>query len=122
MPLIDVMTGKRMSKVPHEAEYRRVMARLTAREIHAMKAWLNKKIDDGDIHTAGWMPGHDWGGTPFQPLYEKGARRDYDVSAKMFGLLVWEVFMERPERWGSGRFERDGKDIGSRTYFLIDGE
>ena len=49
MPLIDVMTGKRMSKVPHEAEYRRVMARLTAREIHAMKAWLNKKIDDGDI-------------------------------------------------------------------------
>jgi hypothetical protein len=31
--------------------------------------------------------------------------------------MVWEVFMERPERWFSGRFEKDGEPIKSRTYF-----
>jgi hypothetical protein len=33
---------------------------------------------------------------------------------KVFGT---QVFMERPERWTSGRFEKDGEPIGSRTYF-----
>jgi hypothetical protein len=31
--------------------------------------------------------------------------------------MVWEVFMERPETWTSGRFEKDGEPIGSHTYF-----
>jgi hypothetical protein len=65
------------------------------------------------------MPGSDWTGTPFQRLYEKGAQRNYDVAAKMFGLLVWYVFMEHPERWGSRRYQKDGRDIGSRTYFKL---
>jgi hypothetical protein len=33
--------------------------------------------------------------------------------------MVWEVFMERPEKWTSGRFEKDGEEIGSRTYFRV---
>ena len=119
--LIDVGTGKGVTNVPYAKEYRSVMSRLSKAEITAMKDELNRKIDAGDIHTAGWMPGSDWRGTPFQPLYEKGAAAHYTVAARMFGLLVWEVFMERPERWGSGRFDKDGKDIGSRTYFLLSG-
>jgi hypothetical protein len=65
------------------------------------------------------MPGSNWGGTVFQPIYEKAARRDFNASARCFGLMVWEVFMERPERWSSGRFEKNGEPIGSRTYFRI---
>lgn len=117
--LIDVDSGKVMTNVPYAADYRRVMGRLDPAEISAMKDELNRKIDANDIHTAGWMPGSNWSSTPFQPLYAKGAGGSYEVAAKMFGLLVWEVFMERPERWGSGRFERDGRDIGSRTYFRV---
>jgi hypothetical protein len=30
-------------------------------------------------------------------------------------LLVWYVVMQRPERWASGRYEKNGNDIGSRT-------
>lgn len=117
--LIAIETGNVITKVPFEGDYRRVMRKLSAAEIRAMKDELNRKIDAGDIHTAGWLPGPDWTGTPFMPLYETGAGGNYDLSAKMFGLLVWEVFMERPDRWGSGRFEKDGKDIGSRTYFRV---
>ena len=43
------------------------------------------------------------------------------LSAKCFGLLVWYVIMHRPEKWASGRDEKDGRDIGSRTYFRVDG-
>lgn len=121
MPLIDINTGKEIKKVPaaYAKDYRRVMGQLTGAEICAMKDELNRMIDGDEVHTAGWMPGADWSGTPFWPLYEKGTGGNRALSGMMFGLLVWEVFTERPERWGSGRFEKDGKDIGSRTYFKI---
>jgi len=118
--LINIDTGKEFQRIPFANEYRRVMKRLARSEIDAMKAELHSKIDAGDIHTAGWMPGSDWTGTSFMPLYAKGAQSNYNLAARMFGLLVWEVFMERPERWGSGRYQKGGRDIGSRTYFRLE--
>ena len=117
--LINLDTGKEITRMPYAAGFRTVMKRLTPAQIVAMKDALNTMIDGDEIHTAGWMPGSDWTGTPFMPLYTVGARGDYTVAAKMFGLLVWQVFMEHPERWGSGRYQKDGRDIGSRTYFRL---
>jgi hypothetical protein len=115
--LIDMMTGKPITHVPYEAEYRRYMSAMMPSEIAAIKATLNEMIDGTEIQTAGWMPGSDWTGTVFEPIYFKAAGQSYTTSAKCFGLMVWEVFLERPERWTSGRFEKDGEPIGSRTYF-----
>lgn len=58
-------------------------------------------------------------GTPFEPIYAKGARGDFERSALFFGQLVWYTVMKRQERWASGRYALDGKDIGSRTYFRL---
>jgi hypothetical protein len=33
------------------------------------------------------------------------------------GLFVYVRFMQHPDDWISGRFELDGRDIGSRTNF-----
>lgn len=115
--LVDMMTGKLVTSVPYASEYRLFMSRLSQGEIRSIKAVLNAKIDGTEIQTAGWMPGNNWEDTPFQPIYERAARRDFNAAARCFGLIVWEVFMERPERWTSGRFEKDGEPIGSRTYF-----
>jgi hypothetical protein len=117
--LVDMMSGAPISRVPYEREYRRLMARMTAAEVASIKRRLNEMIEGTEIQTAGWMPGRDWGGTPFDPIYEKAAQRNEAVAARCFGLIVWEVFMERPERWTSGRFEKDGEPIGSRTYFQV---
>ena len=117
--LVDMMTGKPISQIPYASEYRKWMSRMTPAEISNVQAALNTMIDGTEIQTAGWMPGSDWSKTPFQPIYEKAARFNYDVSARCFGLMVWEVFMQRPEKWTSGRFEKDGEPIGSRTYFQI---
>jgi len=42
------------------------------------------------IHTAGWMPGRHWEGTPLQPLYEIACRKNFELSGKLFGLMVFE--------------------------------
>jgi hypothetical protein len=115
--LVDMMTDKEITKVPYEADYKRFMSLMTRAEIDHIEAELNSLIDGTTIQTAGWMPGHDWTGTPYEPIYVKAARQNYDLSAKCFGLMVWVVFMKRPEKWTSGRFEKDGEPIGSRTYF-----
>jgi hypothetical protein len=120
--LVEMMSGKEVTKVPFERDYREFMSRLSASEITSIKSALNKMIDGDEIHTAGWMPGADWTGTSFEPIYFKAARQSYEGSARCFGLMVWEVFMERPEKWTSGRFEKDGEEIGSRTYFRTDRE
>jgi hypothetical protein len=94
--------------MPYAAQFYAWMSRLTPAEIAAARAAISAKIDGGDIHTAGWMPGNDWTGTPFEPLFTKAARRNRAASGLCFRLLVWPVFAERPERWASGRFEMDG--------------
>lgn len=115
--LKDMMTGRPITTVPYAHEYKRYMSAMTPEEIAAIKAHLNGLIDGERIHTAGWMPGADWTGSVFEPIYFKAAKRSYEGAAKCFGLMVWEVFMERPEVWMSGQFEKDGQPIGSRTYF-----
>jgi hypothetical protein len=117
--LVDMMSGAKINAVPYESEYRRFMARMTGAEIEGVKNRLNELIEGTEIQTAGWMPGSDWADTPFHPIYEKAAQRNVSLAARCFGLMVWEVFMERPEKWTSGRFEKNGEPIGSRTYFRV---
>ena len=115
--LVDMMSGKPITAIPFAREYREWTGRMTPEEITNIKRSLNELIEGTEIQTAGWMPGSDWRGTPYQPIYEKAARRDPQVAARCFGLIVWVVFMDRPEVWTSGRFENGGEPIGSRTYF-----
>jgi hypothetical protein len=115
--LVEMMTGAEVKDVPYKAEYLRFMSLMTPTEIDNIKRELNDLIEGTEIQTAGWMPGKDWSGTPFDPIYQKAARCNESLAARCFGLMVWEVFMDRPEKWTSGRFEKDGEPISSRTYF-----
>lgn len=63
------------------------------------------------------MPGSDWTGTAFQPIWEKAAKKNEELAAKIFGLLVFEIFRHRPEDWYTGRFEKEGIPLRGRTYF-----
>jgi hypothetical protein len=119
--LIDIESGRVITTIPHEAKFQLLRRRLSANEFDAMVSRIDDLIDEagGEIATAGWLPGSDWTGTPFEPIYTKAARQDFAGSAMFFGQLVWYAVMQRRERWGSGRYEVDGRDIGSRTYFRL---
>jgi hypothetical protein len=121
--LIDIDSGNVIDRVPGRQEFDLLRSRLSDIEFEAMVARINELIDEAgaQIATAGWLPGSDWRGTAFQPIYSKAAREDFGRSALFFGELVWYTVMQRPERWGSGRYQVDGRDIGSRTYFRLTG-
>ena len=121
--LIDIDTGNIIDRIPGRREFDILRGRLSVAEFDAMVARIDQLIDEAgaEIATAGWLPGSDWRGTPFQPIYEKAAREDFGRSAMFFGQLVWYTVMRRRERWGSGRYQVDGRDIGSRTYFRLNG-
>ncbi len=115
--LYDAMSGKIINKIPYNDKHDLILARLDDIEVEAIRQKLNSMIDGDEIHTSGWMPGEDWNGSVFQPIFDKAALKNFNMAAMMFGLLVWEVFMKREEEWFTGKFEVNGREIGSRTYF-----
>lgn len=118
MPLIDVITEKPLP-LPHYKDFNRWRKGLSDEEFNLIIEDLNRKIDGDEIHTAGWMPGSDWQGTVYMPIYEKACGSDFEQAALFFGLLVWSVFMKRPEAWACGRYEKEGIPIKSMTYFRV---
>lgn len=121
MTLIDIDSDRTIDRMPYRAGFDALRRRLTDDEFDLMVDRINELIDESgaEIATAGWLPGSDWTGTVFQPIYDKAARGDFDRAAMFFGQLVWFTIMKRPEKWGSGRYQVDGRDIGSRTYFRL---
>lgn len=119
--LIDIESGRTIEHVPFHRDFDALRRRLASADFDAMVTRINELIDEAgaEIATAGWLPGSDWTGTPFEPIYTIAARQDYQRSALFFGQLVWYVVMTRSEPWGSGRYQVDGRDIGSRTYFRL---
>ena len=119
--LLDIATGRPIDNIPYRAQFDTLRGRLSSAEFDAMMERINELIDESgaEIATAGWLPGSDWTGTAFEPIFTKAAPGDFDRSAMFFGQLVWYTIMRRPERWGSGRYELDGKQIRSRTYFRL---
>ena len=119
--LIDVETGRIVTKVPYSQDFGVLRHRCSSAEWDSMVTRIGELIDEAgaEVATAGWLPGSDWTSTPFEPIYTKAARGDFNRAALFFGQLVWYVVMNRPERWGSGRYQVDGRDIGSRTYFRV---
>lgn len=119
--LIDIETGRTIDQVPFKRVFDVLRSRLSETDFDVMVERISELIDEsgGEIATAGWLPGSDWTGTPFETIYTVAAREDFQRSALFFGQLVGYVIMQRPEPWGSGRYQVDGRDIGSRTYLRL---
>jgi hypothetical protein len=117
MPLFD-LDGRRVSSIPLKKDFDVFRGRLNDAEWAAIAEWINGQIDGREIRTAGWLAPRLWEGTPLLPIYAKATtKKNFDLAGKCFGLFVFVVFMDRAEDWFSGRFELNGTDIGSRTYF-----
>lgn len=115
--MLESIEGTLVTKLPHKKDYDRWVQALTKNEYAAIVKELNSIINSAYIHTAGWMPGHDWTNTPFEPIYTKACKKNVELSGMFFGLIVFKIFMDRPEKWIFGKFEKDGRNIGSLTYF-----
>lgn len=116
--IISIDTGKIKTVIPHSRDYKRWRKNISDVDYDSIVDALNLKIDEDEIHTAGWMPGHNWIGTVFEPIYY-ACKQNKIQAALFFGLIVYKVFMDRTDSWACGKFQLNGKEIKSLTYFRV---
>ena len=117
--LYSIDSARYIDKLPHKKEYDNWRKHISDVDFQLIVDKINEQIDEKDVNTAGWMPGHDWTGTVYEPLYY-ACGRNTSHAGMFFGLIVFYVQMKRDDLvWGFGKYERNGKAIGSTTYFLL---
>lgn len=117
--IYSINSNKYIRQIPHEADFRRWRGRITDAEFAAIQAELQARIDGGEIHTSSWIPGNDWTGTVYDPIYRKACDGDTVASGKCFGLFLWVTLMDHADVWAFGRYEKDGVPIEGLTYFKL---
>jgi hypothetical protein len=117
--LISIDTGKTIDWIPHQEDFARWTSRLSEAEIRAIRSELDAKINVDRILTSSWLPGADWSETVFQPIYEKACQFNEVAAGWCFGLFLWEAIMRDKNKWGFGRYPKDGQDIIGMTYFTL---
>ncbi|MGP1569367.1 MAG: hypothetical protein ACTTH0_00355 [Eubacteriales bacterium] len=103
--LYSIDSKKYVSHLPHKEDFDKWMKNLSAGDYQAIVDTLNKKINDSDVNTAGWLPGHDWTGSVYEPIY-KACGQNKELSGKFFELIVFDLLLRRTGKtWGFGKFE-----------------
>jgi hypothetical protein len=125
MPLVDLERDNKalVTILPHQSTMDMIRARLTQAEFDGIISFIDSKIDGKRITNSSFLPGSDWTGTALYCLWDKAARKNEELAAKMFGLLVYYFFaFVHPDLWYSGYYPiRDREDLG-RTYFQLNQE
>jgi len=117
--LYSIEQERYIDRVPHESLYKAWIKEMTEVEKRFIFEKLNSMIDSDEIHTSSWMPGNDWTGTVFLPIYAKACHQDESAAAMCFGLIVWDVLMRREDVWGFGRYFEGKNTVGGMTYFRL---
>ena len=118
--LYSVDSGKVIDQIPYRQDYNRWRGRLSDEEFENIMTELNRTIDSDTIHTSSWIPGSNWEGTVYDPIYKKACLRNVTESGKCFGLFLWVAMMQREEQWAFGRYELNNIPIEGLTYFRIE--
>ena len=108
-----------IKRIPHRSDYERWRRGISDAEYQAIYDHLRSMLDVAKIETSSWIPGSDWTGTVYQPIYEKACLYDEHASAKFFGLILWHVVMEHDKVWSFGRYKLGDIPIEGLTYFRI---
>ncbi|SHF51993.1 hypothetical protein [Caloramator proteoclasticus] len=116
--LYSVDIGKYVNKIPHEKEFKAWMKKLSDKDYVAIVNELNSRINGNDIHTSSWIPGNNWTGTVFEPIYN-ACDKNAEAAGLFFGLILFDLMIKRDDVWGFGRYEKNGKEIKGMTYFLL---
>lgn len=106
----------------YKKDYTNSISRMSKNELDIIETFLNELIDkcivdNSNILTSSWVPGKEWEGTVFMPIYTKAAQKNVEYAGMIFGLILYEVIIKRSELWYCGKFEKDGIPIGGTTYF-----
>ncbi len=106
--------------MPHKEDYDKWRVNMSDADYrNAIKA-IHKIMADtkpgAHVITSSYIPGKDWSGTPFDPIY-RACKGKWAAARLFFGQLVWDAVQQHPEKWHFMRQEKgDDQPIGL-TYF-----
>lgn len=116
MTLVDIDKGLVVIKdMPHLAAYEKWISLLSEDDISLIKQTITDKLDSGEVHTSSFIPGTNWEGTPYYPIYE--ALKNVEEAGKLFGLLMWETIQEHEETWAVTNYPNS--DIKGKVYYKV---
>jgi hypothetical protein len=84
----------------------------------AINAYIDNKVHKNEPFVSSHIPGPDWRGTPYQSLY-LACGQSMEQSGWFFGLIVWQVVIDRPEDWVFKLGDKDEDDVQGTTYWLM---
>ena len=117
--LISLSTGKMVDRIPTSRRemWGTIISRLSKDDLKAIFEEIETLTTGKKISVSSWIPkSRCWTDTPFQVIYDKAAKENYELAGYMFGLIVWVYFNDDLRHWGFGHFT---DEIQGLTYFLI---
>jgi hypothetical protein len=117
--LYKIASDQLIERIPYEQEYHRWRNRLTHDQYRGIEEELNRRLDQVEVITSSWVPGSDWTGTVFEPIYTSACFHDQEEAAKCFGLFLWVTVQRRADAWMCDHYELNDVPIRGLTYFRV---
>jgi len=114
------LDGNQMTRVPHKGEFDAWRTKIGNADYDLAVEAIKDRIDGKSVFTSSFLPGSDWMGTPFQPLYFACGQSE-EQSGYFFGLIVWSIIMEDDDEWVFKPSEKDDGDPLGTTYWRRNG-
>lgn len=119
MSLFD-LEGNEVKHMPHKETYDRWKANLSDNDfdniIDALHEIMDNTPSGQHVITSSYIPGSDWAGTPYHPIYD-ACGQDWEAARLFYGQLAWRAVQMHPERWHFIRQKRDDDRPIGMTYF-----
>ncbi|KGX86681.1 hypothetical protein [Pontibacillus marinus] len=106
--------GKMITEVAYKTNYTSLMKKLPQDKHRAIVTELNRIADQEEVITSSWIPGSDWRGTVYEPIWEACGRND-EVAAKFYGQILYKVIIDHPAEWLFGKYDH----ARGKTYFRV---
>lgn len=124
--LEDAITGRKIETVPYIREFERRRAKLTTAEWDAIVGALTAQLDTtsvGKSISASWIPGSDWTGTVYMPIYTNACGCNFEAAALFLGSIVkWSV-IHHDSQWRSVKQPKSKNDpdgVETTLYWRVD--
>lgn len=118
--MLYTIDGKKIKEVPHKEMLTLFFKKLSQIEIDLIDKKLQETIDmiseDKKLLNSSFLPGKDWTGTVFQPIYEKAAGYNEELVAKIYGLVLMKNIIDNDKEWV---FMKDGEENRKGSIYFI---
>jgi len=114
------INDKQITDIPHRrrADFNVWRANLPDSDYEAVVEAINEYVDavpSDKPFVSSFIPGHNWEGTVYEPL-DRACGRSREQSGWFFGLIVWQVMINRPDEWYFKISDKEGDVLGT-TYW-----